>query len=303
MDASGIERITKHNVQVDDVVGYFCPTGAPPIYHTVVAVDRFADAPAVTFDDGSTRYLPLGIDHRLIGRICRSADELEPTVTKVHMRVGGEDRVYRYLGRGSDSDTAEFRRCNTADFSTLSVQWQWLLAAISESRVIILAEQPTRTVVTDVNRETKTVTYTTEPVERAMLGDFVVSSWPCCNARMDAIGAHRWNAGDRKCETCIAKERDERIAAVVPPSCPSCHHTPCEYSCARGGWARYQAEKREAAEARRRDIAKCRAEDNRARIRTDGLRSSVRDFTAEDERRDAREASAAAQRPFRWVVR
>ena len=300
MDASGIERITKHNVQVDDVVGYFCPTGAPPIYHTVIWVDRFADAPAVTFEDGIQRYLPLGIDHRLIGRVCRSADELK---AGMRVRVGGLTATVFIAANGNPA--------------LLYNGNPWfggreLDRSVAEGRVIILAEQAApaaelRTTVTEVDHEAGRVTYTTgyicmrcrKPCARegceacagVIAGGFTLTKLPAIPA--EAVSAH---------------PPDDMERIVRAHTCRSCGSSPCEYSCARGGWARYEAERKAVAEARERVTAQTRRQDAKARAHTDELDRgrlgrTVEQDRAFEQRAAAREASAAAVRPFMAVVR
>lgn len=88
----------------------------------------------------------------------------------------------------------------------------------------------------------------------------------------------------------------------LPASCRRCNSAPCEYSCPAGGWARYESERKAAAEARAK-----REEEARERSEREPYNNRGGDqFSGPAARREwaeAREASAAAERPFMHVVR
>lgn len=107
---------------------------------------------------------------------------------------------------------------------------------------------------------------------------------------------------------------DEMIVDARPAACPRCSESPCAYSCPAGGWARYTAERKAVEDARREreECAKIRARDDdldrRAMDAADNERTryisrTTSQIIADATRKVAREASAAAERPFMWCVR
>lgn len=275
----------------------------------------------------------------VVPRPCRSADELR---AGMRVRVDKIEMVLSDLGWVDPTSHAATPRHWPATDGIHGLYHK----RIAEGRVTILAEAPDAATAASpklpegpiTNEVLRAVAKQIASNVAAMAG--ALADYPVgpSHETLDAVAsgdARAWRThGSTTAITrertddirlCLDCERDLEAEAgpprtVTPKPCRSCGESPCAYSCAVGGPARYEAEqraergRRERVEAEARERAK--AEDAEAYRRCaegeryGGNRTPLQATVNAYQRRDARaaraavrEGSAAAERPWKWTVR